>query len=144
MVGLARRSMRNECGGAGRTDGRGAAGARGAGLDVAGARPRAHHILNDNARPYAGGMHRGIDIAADRGTEVVAARVGEVTLPARSGRRASWSRSAATTGATSTSYLHLPRCRSRAGTHVAMRARGRRRGNDTDAGPLPRRICTSA
>ena len=35
--------------------------------------------VNDNARPYAGGMHRGIDIAADLGTTVVAARAGTVT-----------------------------------------------------------------
>jgi hypothetical protein len=34
---------------------------------------------NDNTRPYAGGMHRGIDIAADPGAPVVAARAGTVT-----------------------------------------------------------------
>ena len=34
---------------------------------------------NDNGQPYAGGMHRGIDIAAATGAGVVAARAGTVT-----------------------------------------------------------------
>jgi hypothetical protein len=37
---------------------------------------------NDDARPFAGGMHRGIDIAAAIGTRVVAARGGRVTYAA--------------------------------------------------------------
>ena len=36
--------------------------------------------MNDNARPYAGGMHRGIDVAADVGMPVVAAHAGTVTF----------------------------------------------------------------
>jgi len=32
---------------------------------------------NDNARPYAGGMHRGIDIGAASGAPVVAAHTGD-------------------------------------------------------------------
>lgn len=38
------------------------------------------HYANDNSRPYAGGMHRGIDIAAAVGTDVVAAHAGRVTF----------------------------------------------------------------
>ena len=41
------------------------------------------HYLNDDARPYAGGMHRGIDIGAPVGTSVSAARAGEVTYAGR-------------------------------------------------------------
>src|SRR5947208_12349432 len=35
---------------------------------------------NDNSRPYAAGMHRGIDVEAAVGTAVVAARSGVVTF----------------------------------------------------------------
>lgn len=60
---------------------------------------------NDNARPYAGGMHRGIDIAADVGTAVVAARSGTVTYAGALG--SSGNVVAVRDGRYAMSYLHL-------------------------------------
>lgn len=62
---------------------------------------------NDNARPYAGGMHRGIDIAAGVGTPVVAARAGTVTYAGALG--AAGNVVAVRSGPFVTSYLHLGR-----------------------------------
>jgi hypothetical protein len=63
--------------------------------------------LNDNARPYAGGMHRGIDIAAPVGTKVVAARTGSVTYAGSLGSSGLTVAIATSDGAYVTSYLHL-------------------------------------
>ena len=60
---------------------------------------------NDNARPYAGGMHRGVDIAADPGDAVVAARSGTVTYAGPLG--SSGNVVAVRDGRYATSYLHL-------------------------------------
>jgi Peptidase family M23 len=64
---------------------------------------------NDNARPYAGGMHRGIDIAADVGARVVAARPGEVTFAGPLGSSGITVAVATADGRYVTSYLHLSR-----------------------------------
>ena len=87
-------------------------------------------------------MHRGIDIAADRGTAVVAARSGTVTYAGRSGRRGMSSRCA--DGRYAMSYLHLG-----GGVGVARRpggggGAGRRGGHDRAAVGRRSRICTSA
>jgi hypothetical protein len=60
---------------------------------------------NDDARPYAAGMHRGIDIAAAVGTTVVAARAGTVTYAGPLGL--SGNVVAVRDGAYAVSYLHL-------------------------------------
>ena len=60
---------------------------------------------NDNARPYAAGMHRGIDIAADVGTTVVAARAGTVRYAGPLG--SSGNVVAVHDGRYAVSYLHL-------------------------------------
>lgn len=64
---------------------------------------------NDNARPYAGGMHRGIDIAAGVGTRVVAARSGRVTFAGPLGSSGITVAVATADGRYVTSYLHLSR-----------------------------------
>jgi peptidase M23-like protein len=64
---------------------------------------------NDNARPYAGGMHRGIDIAGGVGTRVVAARPGRVTFAGPLGSSGITVAVATADGRYVTSYLHLSR-----------------------------------
>src|SRR2546426_6605702 len=66
--------------------------------------------LNDNSRPYAGGMHRGIDIEAPVGTPVVAAHSGRVTYAGAlgsSGRTVAVENTGGPDGRYVTSYLHL-------------------------------------
>ena len=77
---------------------------------------------NDGASPYAGGMHRGIDIAAVPGTAVLAARTGEVTFAGAigySGRTVA----VRTVDGYVTSYLHLSAIGVRRGQVVAGGAR---------------------
>jgi hypothetical protein len=76
---------------------------------------------NDNARPYAGGMHRGIDIAADAGTAVVAARSGTVTYAGPLG--SSGNVVAVRNGRHAVSYLHLGAVSVSRGDRVAKGAR---------------------
>lgn len=64
---------------------------------------------NDNSRPYAGGMHRGIDIAAPAGTRVIAARPGAVTFAGRLGSSGLTVAVRTADGRYVTSYLHLAR-----------------------------------
>ena len=78
------------------------------------------HYENDNARPYAGGMHRGIDIAAGAGTRVVAARAGTVTFAGPLG--SSGNVVAIRDGQYATSYLHLGATSVSRGERVAMGA----------------------
>ena len=61
---------------------------------------------NDNSQPYAGGMHRGIDIAAPVGTPVRAAHGGEVTYAGPLGS-AGLTVALRTADGYATSYLHL-------------------------------------
>jgi hypothetical protein len=66
--------------------------------------------VNDNSRPYAGGMHRGIDIEATVGTPVVAAHSGRVTYAGAlgsSGRTVAVENTDGADGRYVTSYLHL-------------------------------------
>src|SRR6185436_13933218 len=79
--------------------------------------------VNDNARPYAGGMHRGIDIAADPGTEVVAAHSGEVTFAGPLGSSGVVVAIRSDDGRHVASYLHLSTASVARGDHVAMGAR---------------------
>src|SRR5215210_5764445 len=70
------------------------------------------------ADPYAGGQHRGIDIAAPVGTSVVATAGGEVRFAGTAGS------SGLTIGVRTgdgydTSYLHLSSLAVRAGAHVS-------------------------
>ena len=76
---------------------------------------------NDNARPYAGGMHRGIDVAAHRGAPVVAARAGTVTYAGPLG--AAGTVVAVQAGRYATSYLHLGDVSVSRGDRVASGAR---------------------
>jgi hypothetical protein len=62
---------------------------------------------NDNGRPYAGGMHRGIDIAAGVGTTVVAAQAGTVTHAGVVGSSGLTVAVRTADGRYTTSYLHL-------------------------------------
>ena len=64
---------------------------------------------NDNSRPYAGGMHRGIDIAAPVGARVTAARGGRVTFAGALGSAGLTVAIATADGLHATSYLHLSR-----------------------------------
>jgi hypothetical protein len=65
--------------------------------------------LNDNSRPYAAGMHRGIDIGVPVGTKVVAAHTGGVTYAGPLGSSGLTVAIATSDGAYVTSYLHLSR-----------------------------------
>lgn len=73
--------------------------------------PVSGHVIrpysNDNSRPYAGGMHRGIDIAAATGTRVSAARAGAVTFAGRLGSSGLTVAVRTADGRYVTSYLHL-------------------------------------
>jgi peptidase M23-like protein len=62
---------------------------------------------NDNARPYAGGMHRGIDISASTGTSVIAAHAGQVTYAGALGSSGQVVAIETSEGRYVTSYLHL-------------------------------------
>lgn len=62
---------------------------------------------NDNARPYAGGMHRGVDIAAAVGTRVGAAAGGRVTYAGNLGDSGLVVAVETSDGRYATSYLHL-------------------------------------
>ncbi len=77
---------------------------------------------NDNARPYAGGMHRGIDIAADAGTPVVAARAGRVTFAGALGAAGNVVAIRSADGRYATSYLHLGGVSVSRGERVAIGA----------------------
>lgn len=77
---------------------------------------------NDNARPYAGGMHRGIDITADPGTAVVAARPGQVTFAGPLGAAGNVVAIRSADGRYSTSYLHLGLVSVSRGERVALGA----------------------
>jgi hypothetical protein len=68
--------------------------------------------------PYAGGQHRGIDIAAPAGTPVVAAAGGEVRFAGTAGS-SGLTVSVRTGDGYDTSYLHLSSIAVRAGTHVS-------------------------
>jgi Peptidase family M23 len=72
---------------------------------------------NDNLQPYAGGMHRGIDIAAPVGTPVHAAHGGQVTYAGAVGS-AGLTVALRTTDGYATSYLHLSAIAVARGEHV--------------------------
>ena len=78
---------------------------------------------NDNARPYAGGMHRGIDIAAGKGTPVVAARGGTVTYAGALGSSGIVVAVRSADGRHVASYLHLGAESVSRGEHVAAGTR---------------------
>jgi hypothetical protein len=62
---------------------------------------------NDNSRPYAGGMHRGIDIGAAVGTPVVAAHAGSVSYAGNLGSSGLTVAITGSDGRHIASYLHL-------------------------------------
>jgi hypothetical protein len=62
---------------------------------------------NDNARPFAGGMHRGVDIAAPVGTRVGAAGAGRVTYAGMLGTSGLVVAVLTSNRRYATSYLHL-------------------------------------
>src|SRR5215207_5677278 len=68
--------------------------------------------------PYAGGQHRGIDIAAPVGTAVAAAAAGEVRFAGTAGS-SGLTVSVRTGDGYDTSYLHLSSIAVRAGAHVS-------------------------
>src|SRR5918995_6384718 len=68
--------------------------------------------------PYAGGQHRGIDIAAPVGTAVAAAAAGEVRFAGIAGS-SGLTVSVRTGDGYDTSYLHLSSIAVRAGAHVS-------------------------
>jgi hypothetical protein len=72
----------------------------------------------NGADPYAGGQHRGIDIAAAVGTPVVAAAGGEVRFAGTAGS-SGLTVSVRTADGFDTSYLHLSSFAVRAGARVA-------------------------
>jgi Peptidase family M23 len=78
---------------------------------------------NDDANPYAGGMHRGIDIAAPVGTPVVAARSGEVTYAGDLGYSGLTVAVRSADGRYVTSYLHLSAVSVRRGEAIGSGAR---------------------
>ena len=78
---------------------------------------------NDDARPYAGGMHRGIDIAASGGTAVVAARAGTVTHAGMVGSSGLTVAVRTGDGRYVTSYLHLSSSAVKKGDAIAAGAR---------------------
>jgi len=78
---------------------------------------------NDNAQPYAGGMHRGIDIAAGVGSRVGAARAGTVTHAGVVGSSGLTVAVRTADGYHVTSYLHLAAIDVREGEAVAAGAR---------------------
>ena len=78
---------------------------------------------NDNGRPYAGGMHRGIDIAAERGAGVVAARAGTVTHAGVVGSSGLTVAVRTADGRHVTSYLHLAAVAVKKGDPVAAGTR---------------------
>jgi hypothetical protein len=73
---------------------------------------------NDNARPYSGGMHRGIDVAAPLGTAVIAARAGAVTYAGALGYAGLVVAVRTADGRYLTSYLHLREVSVRRGVQV--------------------------
>ena len=78
---------------------------------------------NDNSQPYAGGMHRGIDIGAGVGARVVAARAGTVTHAGAVGSSGLTVSVRTADGRHLTSYLHLSAIDVREGEPVAAGAR---------------------
>jgi hypothetical protein len=74
---------------------------------------------NDNSKPYAGGMHRGIDIAASAGTKVGAARAGTVSYAGNLGSSGLTVAVKTDAGSYATSYLHLSEIAVSRGEHVA-------------------------
>jgi hypothetical protein len=78
---------------------------------------------NDNGRPYAGGMHRGIDIAAERGAGIVAARAGTVSHAGVVGSAGLTVAVRTADGRHVTSYLHLAAVAVKKGDSIAAGAR---------------------
>jgi hypothetical protein len=78
---------------------------------------------NDNGRPYAGGMHRGIDIAAQLGAGVAAARAGTVSHAGVVGSAGLTVAVRTADGRHVTSYLHLAAVAVKKGDSVAAGAR---------------------
>ena len=74
---------------------------------------------NDNARPYARGMHRGIDIAAEHRAGVVAARAGTVSHAGMVGSAGLTVAVRTADGRHVTSYLHLSAVAVKKGDAVA-------------------------
>jgi len=77
----------------------------------------------NGADPYAAGQHRGIDIAAELGTPVVAATGGTVTFAGVAGSSGMTVAIATADGRFDTSYLHLSEIDVRRGDTVAAGAR---------------------
>jgi hypothetical protein len=75
---------------------------------------------NDNSKPYAGGMHRGIDIAAPVGSDVVAGHAGRVTYAAALGSSGLTVAVRTSDDRYLTSYLHLSRIAVGRGDSVAL------------------------
>src|SRR3954468_17764356 len=74
---------------------------------------------NDDANPYAGGMHRGIDIAAPVGATVLAARPGQVTYAGSLGYSGVTVAVRSADGRYVASYLHLSAVSVRRGEQVS-------------------------